>query len=96
MAADLTHRGAVVLDSALGELVERSLRKVLAEGTYGLPPQPLVFNVTEAASVMRVSKRSVEQWVAAGVLPKMPDTGRILIPRQAVEAWVAAAVERQG
>lgn len=83
----------VSLDSALGDLVEQSLRKVLAEAPHVLPPQPLVLSVTEVATVMRVSKRSVETWVAEGVLPKMPHTGRVLIPRQFVENWVAEIAE---
>ena len=58
--------------------------------------RPIVCTKAETAELLRCSVSQVERWVTAGVLPRMPHTGRkVLIPRVAIEAFVTVKLEPQ-
>ncbi len=55
-------------------------------------PSKLAWSVKETADMICISPSSVYELVRIGVLPRVPHTGRVLIPRSAVEAWVNSGV----
>ena len=69
--------------------VRDEVRQVIAE----LVDRPLVLTPDEAAHLLHVSRRLVDRWLAAGLLPKMPHTKKVLIPRVAVEAFANGQTE---
>lgn len=84
--AEITER----LERTLGALTEQVARiESLRSG-----PQPLVYTPGEAAVVLGISEDLVRKWVQRGVLPRLPETTSVLIPRIAVEAFVRSAQKR--
>ena len=77
------------IETILAGLVEQAVETAVARVLDEHGQKSLVVNVAEAAELMRVSRRTIETWVADGVVPKMPHTGRVLIPRHFLETWVA-------
>ena len=51
----------------------------------------LALSVREVAEMCSIST-SVDKLIAQGVLPRVPHTGRVLVPRSAVERWVNSGV----
>lgn len=76
------------IEGILAGIVETAVEAAVAKVLDEQGQKSLVVNVTEAAELMRVSRRTVETWVADGVIPKMPHTSRVLIPRKFLEDWV--------
>ena len=59
-------------------------------------PEPLVYNVEQAAHVLATSTRTIRRLVDDGVLPVVPHMGhRVVIPRSAVVRLVNANVDRR-
>lgn len=56
-------------------------------------PERLVYTPAECADVLGVSPQTIRKWLDKGVLPRLPHTDRVLIPRVAVESFVAAAAK---
>lgn len=54
-------------------------------------PEALTYTGREAAAVIGCSARKIEQWVADGTLPRVPNIGTVLVPRIAVEAYIFGA-----
>lgn len=54
----------------------------------------LSYSVSEAAQVIGVSGWTVRQWIAQGVLGRIPHTGRVRIAVVEVERFVAMGVLR--
>lgn len=53
---------------------------------------PVTYTVREAADLLGISERQVYRLVDRGVLPKVPDLGRLTrIPRAAVDELVGSA-----
>lgn len=48
----------------------------------------LALSVAEAAELVGLSETSIRRLVAAGTLPRVPHTERVLIPRLALEEYV--------
>ncbi|MEQ8332481.1 helix-turn-helix transcriptional regulator [Nisaea sp.] len=56
-------------------------------------PPPAFLTVRELADLLRVKERKVYQLVADGEVPCRKVTGKLLFPRQEVEAWIAGEPE---
>ena len=52
----------------------------------------LALSVREVAEMCSISVTTVDKLIAQGVLPRVPHTGRVLVPRSAVERWVNGEV----
>lgn len=76
------------LEDLLGSAVSAAVKDAVHEAADNLAQRPLVYSADQAARVLSVSRRTVETWVADGILPRMPHTKRLLIPRVAIESWV--------
>lgn len=50
-------------------------------------PECLTYTPPQAGAVIGCSSRKIEQLIADGVLPRLPHTAHILLPRVAVEAF---------
>ena len=77
------------LDSASG----------LMENYLSLPEEfamdkPEVLSVTQAANVLGCSRATCYRWVREGRIPALHVGRRILIPRKALEDWLASAIQR--
>lgn len=83
-----------MLEEFLTNQIHTAVREGIVAAVEDISKRPLVLSADEAAELMSVSRRTVEMWVADGVLPRMPHTGRLLIPRPAIEAWVDDTVQR--
>jgi excisionase family DNA binding protein len=51
----------------------------------------IALSVQDVAALCSISTPTVRRLVAEGVLPRVPHTERVLIPRSAVERWVEGA-----
>jgi excisionase family DNA binding protein len=81
-----------IVAGAVEEAVARQFR-TLAELVATVAP--LTYKAEEAAVVIGVCDKTVRELVREGVLPVVPHLGnRVLIPRAAVEAFVAQAEPR--
>ena len=84
LAADTYETPAWFWESGLGQLLARAER--LAYGRGGL------LSVTEAARQLSVAPGKIQEWVASGLLPALPDAkGRPQIARQVIEHRRAVA-----
>lgn len=81
------------LDAALQVAIVSAVQEALAPYVRRLAdPEPLVYNVREAAHVLSTSTTTVRRLVDEGVLPVVPHMGqRIVIPRGAVLRLVESA-----
>jgi excisionase family DNA binding protein len=78
LSADTYETPAWFWDSGLGQMLARAER--LAYGRGGL------LTVSEAARYLSVAPGKIEEWIATGLLPSMPDaTGRPQISRVVIE-----------
>jgi excisionase family DNA binding protein len=86
------------LDAAIQAVVVEAFHDALAPYLRRLAdPEPLVYNVAEAAHVLATSTKTVRRLVDEGVLPVVPHMGhRVVIPRSAVMRLVDGAVEAPG
>lgn len=86
-------RDDLTLDEYLCELVSSIVTDALAPYLRRLgDPEPLTFSIPQAAKVIGTSPSTVRRIVDEGRLPLVPHMGeRRLIPRSAVEAFVAGA-----
>ena len=89
------------LDGAIQAVVVEAVREALAPYLRRLAePEPLVYNVAEAAQVLSTSTNTVRRMIERGILPVVPHMGhRVVIPRTAVvrlvESSGSAAVAQQ-
>ena len=83
-----------LIKDLLAEPIRAAVTDAVHDAADSLARRPLVYSADQAAQVLSVSRRTVEMWVADGVLPRMPHTGRLLIPRIAIEDWVNDTVHR--
>lgn len=85
------------VDAAIAEQVAAAVNAALApvlelvERATSDEPRRLTYTVAEAAVALGVSEASVRRWVDGGALPRLPGISKPLIPRAAVEAFVAEA-----
>jgi excisionase family DNA binding protein len=75
------------LDAFLTEQVRAAVREEITAVLADLSNRPLVVTPDEAAHLLQVSRRLVDRWLAAGLLPRLPHTSKVLIPRIALEAF---------
>lgn len=78
----------VTLDAHIAQLVQTAVADAVRTVLADLNDRPLVVSADEAARLLDVSRRTIDTWIASGVLPRVPHTGRVLIPRTALEAFV--------
>ena len=65
--------------------------------TEGRTPEPRPFcSVAETARMLGTSEMTLYRAIAAGEFPAVRIRGRIIVPRQAIEAITAAAMRRNG
>lgn len=76
------------LDALITEQVRAAVRDEVRDVLAELSDRPLVCTPDETAALLQVSRRLVDRWLADGVLPRLPHTSKVLIPRVAVEAFV--------
>jgi excisionase family DNA binding protein len=83
----------VSLDGAIQAVVVEAVREALAPYVRRLAePEPLVYNVAEAAHVLSTSTNTVRRLIERGVLPVVPHMGhRVVVPRSAVLKLVESA-----
>ena len=83
------------LDDAIQAVVVGAIHDALRPYLRRLAdPEPLVYNVEEAAHVLSTSTKTVRRLVDQGVLPVVPHMGhRVVIPRTAVVRLVNAGGE---
>lgn len=81
----------MTLEATFAEVVDASVRDAIRDELEALTTRPLVVTPDEAARLLCVSRRTVDRWLAEGVLPRMPHTNRVLIPRVALESFVNGA-----
>lgn len=55
-------------------------------------PPPAYLTVRELAELLRVKERKIYQLVADGEVPCRRVTGKLLFPRQEIEAWIAGDI----
>jgi excisionase family DNA binding protein len=81
------------LDAAIKAVVADAIHDALGPYLRRLAdPEPLVYNVEQAAHVLATSTKTVRRLVDEGVLPVVPHMGhRVVIPRSAVVRLVNAA-----
>jgi excisionase family DNA binding protein len=80
------------LDEHIARIVEAAIERKIGTYLSRLGPEPLVYNVSETADVLRTSTKTVRRLLSDGILPTVPHMGeRILIPRKAVQDLVDAA-----
>lgn len=81
------------LEGAIQAVVVEAVREALAPYVRRLAePEPLVYNVAEAAQVLSTSTNTVRRMIERGVLPVVPHMGhRVVIPRSAVARLVESA-----
>jgi excisionase family DNA binding protein len=78
------------IESAVTRSIERLLEPYLSRLAK---PEPVVYTVTQVASVLQVSTDTVGRLVRRGILPRVPHLeGKLLIPRVAVDRLVDRAV----
>jgi hypothetical protein len=77
------------LDDIIAERVRDAVAEAVRDVLTELSDRPLVVTADQAAELLQVSRRQVENWLAAGVLPRLPHTARILIPRVGLEAFAS-------
>lgn len=75
-------------------IVGGSLPPMVATNPHTAVPThlKLALSVREVAEMCSISTTSVDKLIAQGVLPRVPHTGRVLVPRTAVERWVNSGV----
>lgn len=76
------------LDELIAEQVRAAVRDEVRDVLADLSNRPLVCTPDETAELLQVSRRLVDRWIAAGQLPRLPHTKKVLIPRVAIEAFV--------
>jgi excisionase family DNA binding protein len=83
----------VSLDAAIQAVVVEAIQEALAPYLRRLAdPEPLVYNVAEAAHVLCTSTNTVRRLIEEGLLPIVPHMGhRVVIPRAAVVSFVEQA-----
>jgi len=59
-------------------------------------PSPAYLTVRELAELLRVKERKIYQLVADGEVPCRRVTGKLLFPRQEIEAWIAGEAAPAG
>jgi len=84
----------VTLEDVLSDVVAQAVEKAFAPYLRRLSdPEPLVYNVREAAAVLRTSETTIRNMIDTGVLPVVPHMGnRVVIPRKAVVHLVEAGL----
>jgi len=78
----------VTVEQLIEEAVERTLDRVLKPYLHRLQqPEPIVYTVSEAATVLRVSTDTIGRMIKKGVLDRVPHVeGKTLIPKVSVHA----------
>ena len=72
-------------------IVEDALERVLDRRAEQLE-RPVAVTADEAARLLCVSRRQVDRWVAEGLLPRVPHTASVRIPRVAIDAFAMSGV----
>lgn len=62
--------------ATLAKLIASQLNKADRQATY---------TVTEASRALRCAEKTIRRRVEAGTLPRVPGSGRVLIPAAAIE-----------
>lgn len=85
----------MTLEDSITHVVERAVEKVFGRYLRRLSdPEPLVYNVREAAAVLRTSETTIRNLIDDGVLPTVPHMGnRVVVPRKAVVQLVEAQMK---
>ena len=78
---------AKVIATAQHTLIKAAVHEAIIEALEQLANQPVVCTKAETAQLLQVSEKTVARWIADGVLPTMPHTARVLVPRVAIEKF---------
>ncbi len=82
------------VDAALAEVVKTAVAEAVAEALADLANRPVVCTKTETAALLRCSPSQIDKWLTVGLLPRMPHTSKVLIPRVAIEAFATGQLEQ--
>ena len=77
-------------EDVLTEHVRAAVRDEVAGILADLTDRPVAVTADEAARLLCVSRRQVDRWIAEGLLPRVPHTSAVRIPRCAVEAFATS------
>jgi len=80
----------LTVEQLIEDVVERTLDRVLKPYLHRLhQPEPLVYTVNEAATVLSVSSDTIGRMIKKGVLVRVPHVdGKTLIPKASVHALI--------
>ena len=81
----------MTFEDVLAEQVRSAVRDEVASILADLIERPVAVNADEAARLLGVSRRQVDRWIADGLLPRVPHTASVRIPRVAIDAFALSA-----
>lgn len=84
----------MTIEEQIATAVEEAMQRVLGQYLRRLSdPEPLVYTVAQAATVLQVSEDTVSRLIKRGLLQRIPHLeGRVLVPRIALERIVNDAL----
>ena len=84
----------LTIEQRIEQIVEQTIERVLAPYLIKLSaPEPLVYTVSQTATVLQVSDDTVARLVRRGVLERVPHVeGKMLIPKSAVNELLQQAL----
>ena len=86
----------MTFEDVLAEQVRSAVRDEVAAILADLAERPVAVNADEAARLLGVSRRQVDRWIADGLLPRVPHTASVRIPRVAIDAFALSAPTTAG
>lgn len=59
-------------------------------------PERICFSISEAAIALSIGERTLHRWIRSGEIAVARLGGRVLVPRNSLEAFVAARTDTTG